>query len=161
VPRGSDGCRRAASVSIASANSFFSLPFSSSRDFRRLASDTSMPPYLAFHLKNVALLIPYLRQTSAVSAPASCSRKIPMICSSVNRLGFMSIPFPVTDSTHFWRILQASQSGRSESSVDTSSLAASSQFGFERSEVSMLDLRQMRLFVPSVLMLAEFKDRPE
>jgi len=39
---------------------------------------------------------------------ASCSRKIPMICSSVNRLGFMSIPFPVTDSTHFWRILQGS-----------------------------------------------------
>ena len=25
-------------------------------------------------------------------APASCSRSIPMICSSVNRLGFMSIP---------------------------------------------------------------------
>jgi hypothetical protein len=58
--------RRCASVSIASANSFFSLPYSSSRDFRRLASDTSRPPYLAFHLKNVALLIPYLPQTSAV-----------------------------------------------------------------------------------------------
>jgi hypothetical protein len=40
--------------------------------------------------------------------PASCSRKIPMICSFVNRLGFMSIPFPVADSTHFWRILQSS-----------------------------------------------------
>jgi hypothetical protein len=26
-----------------------------------------------------------------------------MIYSSVNRLGFMSIPFPVMDSTHFWR----------------------------------------------------------
>jgi len=75
---------------------------------QELASDTSRPPYLAFHLKNVALLIPYLRQTSAVLAPASCSRKIPMIRSSVNRLGFMSIPFPVTDSTHFWRILQSS-----------------------------------------------------
>jgi hypothetical protein len=36
--------------------------------------------------------VPYLRQTSAVFAPASCSRSIPMICSSVNRLGFMSIP---------------------------------------------------------------------
>ena len=65
-------------------------------------------PYLAFHLRNVALLIPYLRQTSAVLVPASCSRKIPMICSFVNRLGFMSIPFPVADSTHFWRILQSS-----------------------------------------------------
>jgi hypothetical protein len=29
---------------------------------------------------------------SAVFVPASCSRNIPMICSSVNRLGFMSIP---------------------------------------------------------------------
>jgi hypothetical protein len=35
--------------------------------------------------------------------PASCSRRIPMICSSVNRLGFMSIPSQVMDSTHFWR----------------------------------------------------------
>jgi len=26
-----------------------------------------------------------------------------MICSSVNRLTFMSIPFQVTDSTHSWR----------------------------------------------------------
>jgi hypothetical protein len=32
-----------------------------------------------------------LRQTSSVFAPAFCSRKIPMICSSVNRLGFMFI----------------------------------------------------------------------
>jgi len=36
--------------SIASAKSFFSLAFSSSSDFRRLASETSRPPYLAFHL---------------------------------------------------------------------------------------------------------------
>jgi hypothetical protein len=36
--------------SIASANSFFSLAFSSSNAFSRLASDTSRPPYLAFHL---------------------------------------------------------------------------------------------------------------
>jgi hypothetical protein len=28
----------------------FSLAFSSSSDLNRLASDTSMPPYLAFHL---------------------------------------------------------------------------------------------------------------
>jgi hypothetical protein len=36
--------------SIASANSFFSLAFSSSSDLKRLASDTSRPPNLAFHL---------------------------------------------------------------------------------------------------------------
>src|SRR3974390_2071921 len=36
--------------SSASANSFFSLAFSSSSALRRLASDTSRPPYLAFHL---------------------------------------------------------------------------------------------------------------
>jgi hypothetical protein len=37
----------AAWSSIDSAKSFFSLRFSSSSDRRRLASDTSMPPYLA------------------------------------------------------------------------------------------------------------------
>src|SRR5215470_8164788 len=47
--------------------------------------------------------MPCLRQTSPVFALASCSRKIPMICSSVNRLAFMSIPSQVMDSTHFWR----------------------------------------------------------
>src|SRR5579871_6079723 len=36
--------------SIASASSFFSLAFSSSGAFSRLASDTSRPPYLPFHL---------------------------------------------------------------------------------------------------------------
>src|SRR5262245_62646495 len=36
--------------SIASANSFFSFPFSSSSAFSLLASDTSRPPNLAFHL---------------------------------------------------------------------------------------------------------------
>jgi hypothetical protein len=36
--------------SIASAKSLFSFAFSSSNDFRRLAADTSSPPYLAFHL---------------------------------------------------------------------------------------------------------------
>src|SRR5690606_6356596 len=36
--------------SIASASSFFSLAFSSSSAFSRRASDTSRPPYLAFHL---------------------------------------------------------------------------------------------------------------
>src|SRR6202035_6184772 len=36
--------------SIASAKSLFSLAFSSSSDFNRLASETSRPPNLAFHL---------------------------------------------------------------------------------------------------------------
>ena len=36
--------------SIASASSFFSLAFSSVRTFSRRASDTSSPPYFAFHL---------------------------------------------------------------------------------------------------------------
>ena len=36
--------------SIASANIRFSLPFSSSKARRRLASETSIPPNLAFHL---------------------------------------------------------------------------------------------------------------
>src|SRR5262245_4967939 len=36
--------------SIASARSFLSFTFSSSSAFSRLASDTSSPPYLPFHL---------------------------------------------------------------------------------------------------------------
>src|SRR6202035_2163966 len=47
--------RSAAASSICSARSFFSLAFSSSSCFRRLASETSMPPYLAFQLYSVAL----------------------------------------------------------------------------------------------------------
>src|SRR5271163_4168111 len=56
----------AAWSSIDSANSFFSLRFSSSSDRRRLASDTSMPPYLAFQLYRVASETPCLRAKSAV-----------------------------------------------------------------------------------------------
>src|SRR5690606_13393042 len=41
---------RMALSSIASANSFLSRVFSSSSVFSRRASDTSRPPYLAFHL---------------------------------------------------------------------------------------------------------------
>src|SRR5262245_49875123 len=40
----------AALSSMASANSFFSLAFSLSSPLRRLASETSSPPYLAFQL---------------------------------------------------------------------------------------------------------------
>src|SRR6201982_1449957 len=42
--------RSMALSSIASASSFFSLAFYSSNAFSRRASDTSIPPYLAFHL---------------------------------------------------------------------------------------------------------------
>ena len=42
------------------------------------------------------------RQPLTFFAPASCSRRIPMICSSVKRLGFMSISQRAMDSTHFW-----------------------------------------------------------
>lgn len=41
---------RMALSSMASAKSFLSRVFSSSGVFRRRASDTSKPPYLAFHL---------------------------------------------------------------------------------------------------------------
>jgi hypothetical protein len=44
--------------SIASASSFFSRRFSSSSAFRRFASDTCIPPYLAFQLYSVVSLIP-------------------------------------------------------------------------------------------------------
>src|SRR6266702_92957 len=74
---------KAALSSIDSAKSFFSLRFSSSRARSRLASDTSRPPYLAFQLYSVASEIPCLRARSAVFAPASCSRRTAMICSSV------------------------------------------------------------------------------
>lgn len=49
--------RIAATSSICSANSFFSFAFSSSSCFSRLASDTSMPPSLAFQLYSVASAI--------------------------------------------------------------------------------------------------------
>src|SRR5262249_32069578 len=69
----------AALSSIESAKSFCSFAFSVSNAFSFRASETSIPPNFDFHLKNVALLIPCFRQTSAVLAPASCSRRIPMI----------------------------------------------------------------------------------
>src|SRR5215207_7018129 len=50
----------------ASASIHFSRRFSSSSALSRLASDTSSPPNLAFHLKKVAELTPCLRQTFAV-----------------------------------------------------------------------------------------------
>jgi len=95
--------------SMASASSFFSLAFSSSKAFSLRASLTSIPPNLDFHLKNVALLIPCLRQTSAVDTPPSCSRNTPMICSSLN-LDFLIVQLLLrpSDSTHFWISLRGS-----------------------------------------------------
>ncbi len=49
---------RVALSSIASANGFFSRRFSSSSPLSRLASATSIPPYLAFHLYSVASAMP-------------------------------------------------------------------------------------------------------
>src|ERR1700726_5147137 len=71
------------------SSSFFSLPFSSSSARSRLASETSIPPNLAFQLYSVASDIPYFRQSSPAFAPASCSRNTAMICSSVNLLRFI------------------------------------------------------------------------
>src|SRR4029079_6586036 len=82
----------AARSRIDSANSFFSLRFSSSNARRRLASDTSMPPYLAFQLYSVASEMPCLRARSAVFTPASCSRRTAIICSSVNLIPFIVRP---------------------------------------------------------------------
>jgi hypothetical protein len=60
-------------------------------------------------IAQLALLIPCLRQTSAVFNPASCSRKTPMICSSVNLL-FLIVQLLLrpSDPIHFWISLQGS-----------------------------------------------------
>src|ERR1700730_6240222 len=65
----------AALSSIDSASNLFNRRFSSSSDLRRRASDTSSPPYFAFHLYSGALEIPWRRHTSSVFAPASAYRK--------------------------------------------------------------------------------------
>src|SRR5262249_6026334 len=80
--------------SIASASSFLSLAFSCSSCFSRLASDTLMPPNFAFQAYKVGCDMPCLRHTSGTFIPASCSRRAPMIWSSVNRLRFIHPPPP-------------------------------------------------------------------
>src|SRR3984957_10958512 len=95
--------RSAAASSICSAKSFFSLAFSSSSWLSRLASVTSMPPYLAFQLYSVASETPCLRARSADFAPASCSRSTPIICSSVNLARFICPSFTRPDSNSTWR----------------------------------------------------------
>ncbi len=59
---------------------------------RRCASDSVIPPNLAFQLQQVASEIPYLRHNSAGLRPASRSFNTLMICSSLNR----SLPFPLS-----------------------------------------------------------------
>src|SRR3954452_22441127 len=62
-----------------------------------------MSPYLAFQLYSVASEMPCLRARSAVFAPASCSRRTAMICSSVNLIRFIVRPFLRPDSNSEWR----------------------------------------------------------
>ena len=74
-----------------SASASFSFVFSSSRAFRRLGvGHVLSPPYFAFQLYRVALADPVLlrARTRPAFAPASCSRKTAMICSSRNRFRF-------------------------------------------------------------------------
>src|SRR3954454_21512256 len=64
---------------------------------------TLPPPYLAFQLYSVASETPCLRARSAVFAPASCSRRTPIICSSVNLARFICPSFTRPDSNSTWR----------------------------------------------------------
>jgi hypothetical protein len=57
----------------------------------------------------VAPLIPCRRQTSAVFAPASCSRRIAMICSSVNFDLLISGPLLGPDSSIRWTSYRGAQ----------------------------------------------------
>ncbi len=68
-----------------------------------------MPPDLAFHAKNIALLIPWRRHTSAVFAPLSYSPRIAMICSSANLDFFMPGPPVRTDPSIRWTSYSGSQ----------------------------------------------------
>ena len=85
--------RNIALSSIASANSFFSLVFSSSSAFSRRASEASIPPYLAFpfvkgrvadavfaaHLNRLrsCLLLPQDRDDLLLTKPAALHRPFP------------------------------------------------------------------------------------
>ena len=101
-----------AMLGIASANNFFRLRFSSSRTFSQRASETSSPPYFDFHWKNVAPLIPCLRQTSAVFDPVHYSCRISMICSSLNREPFILRLLRGDGlSTQIWRRFRGSGQG--------------------------------------------------
>ena len=93
--------------SMGSANSFFSLVFSSSSDFSRFASETVNLPYLAFQLYSVASEIPCLRARSAAVAPSSCSLKNRDDCSSENLLRLIRPSFQCPDFNYRWRKVSA------------------------------------------------------
>lgn len=58
-------------------------PAASSSVFTHFATETSVPPQLAYQLQNVASEIPCLRQRFAVFVPGSCSRRTPRIGTAV------------------------------------------------------------------------------
>lgn len=66
--------------------SFLSLAFSSSSDFRRLTSRTSIPPYFLRRCKKMASEMQCLRQSSRAETLASALRRILMVCSSEKTL---------------------------------------------------------------------------
>ena len=54
--------------------------FWASSCFSLQSSDVSSPPYFCFQRCAVRWLTPCRRQTSTTVAPASCSRRMPLIC---------------------------------------------------------------------------------
>src|SRR5690606_34254939 len=72
---------------------------SASISFIFLTSLTSMPPYLAFQLKNVGSLIPISRQISLTEMPVSCFLIAATIWLSVN------LDFFILDSLQLIRLL--------------------------------------------------------
>src|SRR4051812_3703642 len=84
-----------------------------------------MSPYLAFQLYSVASEMPCLRARSAVFAPASCSCRTAIICSSVNLIRFIVRPLMRPDSNSRWRKNSVAGQGvqgkelKDKSNVDT------------------------------------------
>ncbi len=100
--------------SICSASSFFSLAFSSSSAFSRLASETSMPPYFGPSSYKMSLLKSRACGKSAAFAPASFSFSTAMICSSVKSLLLHPSVLNGPDSNQFWRKFSVGRSAPAE-----------------------------------------------
>jgi len=84
-----------------SATKRLSLAFSLSNIVNFRASETSMPPYMVLHRKNVCSVTLCLRQTSRMCAPGdSASRRMRMTCSSVNRFFICKSPITSYHRTH-------------------------------------------------------------
>src|SRR5690606_25192467 len=82
-------------TSICSATSRLSRAFSDSRSLSRRASGTSRPPNLLRQRKKVcSVRLCFLHRALIDMAPTWASRRMPMICSSVNRF-FMELSLPV------------------------------------------------------------------